>query len=112
MTENYRIPPDNPFIDATSFNGKPLDFEKVRTEFFAVGLRNPWRFAFDSKTGELYCNDVGTDLFEEINLILAAAITAGIFTRAPHPSCRRPGGGDEFTQSHRWSNTGAIKAPA
>ena len=70
VADNYRVPPDNPFLGATSFNGKPVDPIKVRTEFFAVGLRNPWRFTFDSQSGELYCNDVGGDFREEINLIL------------------------------------------
>jgi hypothetical protein len=51
----YAIPPDNPFIGATNFNGLPVSTANVRTEFYAVGLRNPWRFTFDSATGVLYC---------------------------------------------------------
>ncbi|MBI3415310.1 MAG: PQQ-dependent sugar dehydrogenase [Verrucomicrobia bacterium] len=70
VADNYRIPPDNPFLGATSFNNLPVDPMKVRTEFFAVGLRNPWRFSFDSKSGELYCTDVGGELREEVNLIV------------------------------------------
>ncbi len=92
---NYWIPSDNPFVvfhEETSepgdsreprhlgtgegrytgvsfFNGAPVVPEKVRTEFYAVGLRNPWRFSFDSVTGELYCNDTGQHLREEVNLI-------------------------------------------
>lgn len=82
----YAIPPDNPFVTTapltpddplspwiysgvSEFNGSPVDPKKVRTEFYAVGLRNPWRFSFDEVTGELYCNDTGQDAREEVNLI-------------------------------------------
>jgi len=50
---NYTIPPDNPYVSATSFNGSPVNPATVRTEFWAVGMRNPWRFTFDAVTGEL-----------------------------------------------------------
>ena len=42
-TINYRIPPDNPFVGVSNFNGVALSYTNVRTEFYAVGLRNPWR---------------------------------------------------------------------
>jgi glucose/arabinose dehydrogenase len=67
---NYAIPADNPFIGATAFNGKPVDPSQVRTEFFAVGLRNPWRFSFDPLTSDIYEGDVGQHSREEINLIV------------------------------------------
>lgn len=72
-TTNYFIPADNPFVGATNFNGKPVDPANVRTEFFAVGLRHPWRFSFDSLTGDLYCGEVGWNIFEEVNLIRKGA---------------------------------------
>jgi glucose/arabinose dehydrogenase/mono/diheme cytochrome c family protein len=67
----YSVPKDNPFVGAASFNGVPLgaSAKHVRAEFWAVGLRNPWRFSFDSKTGELWCGDVGGGKLEEINII-------------------------------------------
>ena len=65
----YAVPPDNPFVGATSFNGARVDPARVRTEFWAVGLRNPWRMAFDPATGRLWCADVGLKLREEIDLI-------------------------------------------
>src|SRR4030095_8539220 len=58
------------FVGATEFNGKTVDAAKVRTEFYAVGLRNPWRFSFDPVTGFLYCGDVGGNLREEVNIIV------------------------------------------
>lgn len=69
VTTNYAIPRDNPFVGATNFNGLPVDPGHVRTEFWAVGLRNPWRFSFDSLTGSLYCGDVGQDAYEEIDIL-------------------------------------------
>ena len=55
----YEIPPDNPFIAAAD----------ARPEIWAYGLRNPWRMAFDSVTGNLWLADVGQSSFEEVNVI-------------------------------------------
>ncbi len=69
----YSIPADNPFIGATTFNGLTLaDPALVHTEFYAVGLRNPWRFSIDTQpggTGEIWEGEVGFNSYEEINLI-------------------------------------------
>jgi glucose/arabinose dehydrogenase len=67
---SYRVPSDNPFVGASAFNGLAVDPRKVRTEFWAVGLRNPWRFSFDAHTGYLYCADVGQSDREEIDIIV------------------------------------------
>ncbi|HXS69574.1 MAG TPA: PQQ-dependent sugar dehydrogenase, partial [Candidatus Polarisedimenticolia bacterium] len=40
ITGNYSIPADNPFVGATSFDGISVNPAQVRTEFWAVGLRN------------------------------------------------------------------------
>jgi glucose/arabinose dehydrogenase len=66
---SYTIPKDNPFIGTENFNGKPVDPAQVRTEFWAVGLRNPWRMSFDPVTGKLWCGDVGQDSHEEVDII-------------------------------------------
>ncbi|MBL9188427.1 MAG: PQQ-dependent sugar dehydrogenase [Opitutaceae bacterium] len=66
----YAVPPDNPWVGATTFNGAAINPAAVRTEFWAVGLRNPWRMAFDSATGRLWLGDVGQGTREEINVIV------------------------------------------
>jgi glucose/arabinose dehydrogenase len=68
-TTNYAIPSDNPFVGAASFDNLPVNTNVLRTEFWAVGLRNPWRYSFDPATGILYCGDVGQDQFEEVDII-------------------------------------------
>jgi glucose/arabinose dehydrogenase len=52
----YDIPADNPFAQG---GGLP--------EIWAYGLRNPWRIAFDTASGDLYIADVGQNQWEEIN---------------------------------------------
>jgi glucose/arabinose dehydrogenase len=53
----YAIPAGNPF--AVSGGAK---------EIWALGLRNPWRFAFDAPTGLLYIADVGQNAWEEVDV--------------------------------------------
>lgn len=54
----YGIPDDNPFVD----DPEALD------EIFAYGFRNPFRFSFDARTGEMYIADVGQNDIEEIDI--------------------------------------------
>jgi glucose/arabinose dehydrogenase len=72
-TTNYCIPADNPFIGVTQHHGLGVSASNVRTELYAIGLRNPWRMAFDSLTGELYVGDVGDGRQEEVNIVWAGA---------------------------------------
>lgn len=60
----YAIPPDNPFVSDAVGSGN-----RGRPEIFAWGLRNPWRWSFDRKTGNLWVADVGQNAWEEINLM-------------------------------------------
>lgn len=69
-TSNYSVPSDNPFIGATSFNGQSVNPSDVRTEFWAVGFRNPWRMSFDRVTGTLYVADVGQEQWEEVDVVV------------------------------------------
>lgn len=65
----YSIPPDNPFLGVTNLYGTPVDTNKLRGEFYAIGFRHPWRFSFDPATGELWAGDVGQDLYEEVDIV-------------------------------------------
>lgn len=72
----YSIPADNPFLtplqQMTLFGVSELQFSQIRPkakpEIWAYGLRNPWTFSFDPKTGDLFIADVGQNHWEEINM--------------------------------------------
>lgn len=56
-TVPYTIPTSNPFFGVSG----------VKQEIWAYGLRNPWRYSFDSANGDLYIGDVGQNAVEEID---------------------------------------------
>jgi glucose/arabinose dehydrogenase len=60
----YGIPQSNPFAGNTLAGNKG-----GRAEIYAWGMRNPWRWSFDRKTGELWVADVGQNEWEEVNLV-------------------------------------------
>jgi hypothetical protein len=62
----YSIPTGNPFAGRAD----------ARPEIWAMGLRNPWRFAFDRSAGTLYVADVGQNAIEEVNVV--ASTRAGV----------------------------------
>jgi glucose/arabinose dehydrogenase len=61
----YTVPDGNPFADGA-----------VR-EIWDYGLRNPWRFSFDRRTGDLWIGDVGQDSWEEVDFAPAGS-TVGL----------------------------------
>lgn len=65
----YTVPADNPFAGDADARG----------EIFALGLRNPWRFAFDPASGDLLIGDVGQDEQEEIDVVTARQASGGNF---------------------------------
>ncbi len=63
----YAIPMSNPFSAFTNcVNGMGT---MSCPEIYAWGFRNPWRWSFDSQTGELWVGDVGQDDWEEIDRV-------------------------------------------
>jgi mono/diheme cytochrome c family protein len=58
-TQGYSIPNDNPFVDEPGALG----------EYYAIGLRNPFRFEIDGESGLIWTGDVGSTTWEEVNAI-------------------------------------------
>jgi hypothetical protein len=69
----YSIPPDNPFLGVTSLSGVPVDTNHLRGEFYAIGIRHPWRFSIDPQTGEIWAGHVGQDNYESVDLVTPGA---------------------------------------
>jgi hypothetical protein len=69
--------PENRAQDPKSLLGKMLAIDveggSRAPEVVQSGLRNPWRFSFDSETGDLWIGDVGQNEFEEIDMQPAGA---------------------------------------
>ncbi|MFM8268233.1 MAG: PQQ-dependent sugar dehydrogenase [Ilumatobacteraceae bacterium] len=61
------IPDDNPFVGVAG----------ARPEIWSLGLRNPWRFDIDPLTGDLWVADVGQNLWEEVNHVVAGTDEVG-----------------------------------
>lgn len=97
---NYKVPADNPFVGATRHNGKTLDPAAIRTEVYACGFRNPWRFSFDSKNGDLFLGVVGEAHWEQIYLIKPGTNGGWSYYEGSHDGPRlkdKPAGAD-FTK--------------
>jgi glucose/arabinose dehydrogenase len=57
---NYGIPATNPYVGITG-----------NDEIWAIGVRNPWKFSFNRLNGDLWIADVGQNVVEEINKVVA-----------------------------------------
>jgi glucose/arabinose dehydrogenase len=74
------IPTDNPFFNTATGNNRAI---------WALGLRNPYTFAFQPGTGRMLINDVGQSAWEEINVGQAGA-------NYGWPTCEGPCGNSSF----------------
>ncbi|MBL6764710.1 MAG: PQQ-dependent sugar dehydrogenase [Verrucomicrobiae bacterium] len=114
---HYRIPPDNPFVGANSFNGLAVNPAEVRTEFFAVGLRNPWRFTVDPVTGWILAGDTGDSTRDEIDRVVAGGNYGWPFREGV---VMRPGSGSppvgflpiDPIHDHPWGTSGNLVGKA
>lgn len=91
------IPSDNPASFMVRQGGVDVSVSPTGNNraIWAVGLRNPFTFAFQPGTGRLHINDVGQSAWEEINLGAAGAnygwpTTEGDFNQASFPNFTRP----------------------
>ncbi|MDP2712584.1 MAG: PQQ-dependent sugar dehydrogenase [Solirubrobacteraceae bacterium] len=75
----YRVPPSNPFVGRSG----------ARPEIYSYGLRNPWRFSFDRRTGDLSIGDVGQGAREEINFARRGAARGVNYGWRPFEGTRR-----------------------
>jgi len=82
ITSDGTIPSDNPFVQSTT----------ARHEIWALGLRNPFTFAFRGTTNFIYINDVGQSTWEEIDLGQAGANYGWPATEGPttNPAYKSP----------------------
>ncbi|MEJ2275768.1 MAG: PQQ-dependent sugar dehydrogenase [Woeseiaceae bacterium] len=64
----YAIPADNPFAGGPD-RCSTGSADNACPEIFAWGLRNPWKWSFDSGTGRLWLGDVGQGSWEEVDLV-------------------------------------------
>jgi glucose/arabinose dehydrogenase len=64
----YTVPSRNPYVG-----------RRGRNEIYAYGLRNPWRFSFDSASGRLAIGDVGEGSQEEVDYATRAAAKGANF---------------------------------
>lgn len=65
----YTVPPDNPFVGVAG----------ARPEIYAYGLRNPFRWSFDSQTHDIVIGDVGQDAHEEVDRVPASQLPGANF---------------------------------
>jgi hypothetical protein len=61
--KKYGIPPGNPFVGQAG----------TLPEIYAVGVRNPQRFAWDPRSGQLFLADIGQNIVEEVSIVTAGA---------------------------------------
>jgi glucose/arabinose dehydrogenase len=56
-----------------------IEVDSGAVDVVAKGLRNPWRYAFDARTHDLYIGDVGQDRLEEIDVLPFAELRGANF---------------------------------
>jgi glucose/arabinose dehydrogenase len=85
ITSTGAIPADNPFFNQATGDNRAI---------WALGLRNPFTFSFQPGVGRMFINDVGQNIWEEINDGIAGSNygwpTCEGFCNPPNPSFRDP----------------------
>ena len=85
ITSTGAIPTNNPFFNTATGDNRAI---------WALGVRNPFTFSFQNGTGRMFINDVGQNVWEEINDGIAGSNygwpTCEGFCNPPNPSFRDP----------------------
>lgn len=85
ITSTGGIPTNNPFFNTATGDNRSI---------WALGLRNPFTFSFQSGSGRMFINDVGQNIWEEINDGIAGSNygwpTCEGFCNPPNPNFRDP----------------------
>ncbi|MEO5716452.1 MAG: cadherin domain-containing protein [Luteolibacter sp.] len=129
---NFRVPADNPFIHTSlggtwngNFDGSDFSSQlpNVRTEMWAVGLRNPFKFHLDVEDGtgltEAWIGDVGKDSREEFSILKKGEnggwsyyegdiVTPGLAFVPPMPSGATPPKAPLYAYPHSNGNNSAT----
>src|ERR1044072_9209630 len=94
ISSDGTIPAYHPFFNTATGNNRAI---------WALGLRNPFTFAFQPGTGRLFINDVGQNTWEEINDGIAGSNYGWPSTEGPtsNPNFRSP----LFSYGHGSSST-------
>jgi glucose/arabinose dehydrogenase len=82
INKDGTIPTGNPFYSTASDNNRAI---------WAVGLRNPFKFAVKPGTGTIFINDVGEKTWEEINRGASGANYGWNLCEGNHDNPNRPG---------------------
>src|SRR3954447_1406077 len=78
----------------------------TRWKTVGLGLRNPWRFSFDSANDNLWVGDVGQDRYEEIDFRRASKLD-----KLANYGWSRYEGYAVYDSSHRYAKAGAKVHP-
>ena len=125
----FAVPVDNPFVYTSlggtwdgTYNGATIvssgldpNLATIRTEFWATGLRHPWRMSFDALTGELWAGDVGQGTYEEINLIVKGGNYGWVYREGAHDTGFRtpvPSGFTSIDPVYEYLHTGIAGGDA
>lgn len=103
----YKVPTDNPFIGFTSWHGQTISPATVRTEIFATGFRNPFRFTIDPPTGRIFLGDVGQLDWEEVDIVEKGGDYGWSWREGAHPFYQSPTVPPRFPDN----STGTTNAP-
>lgn len=107
-----RINPDtgeglanNPFFD-------PADPNANRSKVFQFGLRNPFRFAVDDATGEVWVGDVGWTQWEELNQAGPGANFGWPYYEGESGTSSQTGGYRDLPAAQEFYNSGQSVTPS